>query len=206
MKDTKRVFGAYAAWEYAREIDDLNKMSEKGWHLAKGGLYSNLFKKDESVQYRYQIDYNPKIEDKARYIETFREQGWEYINSTFNGWHYFKKVYDASLPAEQYEIYCDNQSLLEDMQGRWKKLAKCLGAVLGVTFVMELIATIRAFSVSSAILTGVLLLELILVIFGSFQMNKPKRADGIKKTGRTFTAMVIVLFAGLLAAVITLFI
>ena len=31
MKGYKRVFNVYSAWDYAREIEDLNKMSEKGW-------------------------------------------------------------------------------------------------------------------------------------------------------------------------------
>ena len=44
MKDTKRVFGAYAAWNYTREIDDLNRMSDNGWQLTKGGIFSNFYK------------------------------------------------------------------------------------------------------------------------------------------------------------------
>ena len=92
MKSTKCVFGVYSAWDYAREIEDLNKMSGKGWQLVKGGLLVNKYKKNDNVQYRYQLDYNTHIDDMGRYIETFREQGWEYVNSTIKGWHYFRKL------------------------------------------------------------------------------------------------------------------
>ena len=105
MGKYKRKFGFYSAWNYELEIEDLNKMSEQGWQLIRGGgLFSNKFKKNPDIQYRYQLDFQPSIEDKGRYIETFREQGWEYVNSTFNGWHYFRKLYDATKPEEEYEI------------------------------------------------------------------------------------------------------
>ena len=33
MKEYKRVWNVYAAWDYTREIEDLNKMSDNGWQL-----------------------------------------------------------------------------------------------------------------------------------------------------------------------------
>ena len=41
-------------------------MSEKGWQLIKGGLFSNYYKKNEDIRYRYQLDFNTKIEDMGR--------------------------------------------------------------------------------------------------------------------------------------------
>ncbi|MBQ8038670.1 MAG: DUF2812 domain-containing protein [Lachnospiraceae bacterium] len=118
MGKYKRKFGIYAAWNYELEVEDLNKMSERGWQLIKGGCFSNKFKKNPDIQYRYQLDFQPSIEDKGRYIETFREQGWEYVCSTFNGWHYFRKLYDATKPEEEYEIFTDVSSVKE-MNNRW---------------------------------------------------------------------------------------
>ena len=40
MKGYKRIIGMYSAWDYTREIEDLNKRSEQGWQLMKGGLFS----------------------------------------------------------------------------------------------------------------------------------------------------------------------
>lgn len=196
MKDTKRVFGMYAAWDYTHEIDDLNKMSEQGWQLVKGGLCSNLYKKNEDIRYKYQLDYNNHIDEMGRYIETFREQGWEYVNSTWNGWHYFRKLYDASKPADDYEIYNDNQSLIE-MQGKWKCLATGMSIALFLFFILEVIFDIRAFRIPTTILCAVLLIEAIMIGRGAFVMRNPKRA-GSKNKGRRITAAMIILWAGLL--------
>ena len=107
MGQYKRKFGIYSAWNYELEIEDLNRMSADGWQLIKGGgLFSNKFKRNTELQYRYQLDFQPNIEDKGRYIETFREQGWEYINSTFNGWHYFRKLF-SELFLDQLVIFRD---------------------------------------------------------------------------------------------------
>lgn len=125
MKMTKRSFKFYAAWEYEKEEADLNAASKAGWHLVKGGSFSSLFRRDESVQYVYQLDYSPRIQDIHRYKETFEEQGWEYISSTFNGWHYFCKLYQEGKAAEEYRIYTDRESLYE-MQNRWIKIATAL--------------------------------------------------------------------------------
>ena len=118
MKTRRKSHKAYGVWEYEREIEDLNQLSEQGWQLEQGGCYSSSFVKDEQVRYIYQLDYAPKIDDKDRYLSFFEEQGWEYINSTFNGWHYFRRPYHENMSEEETEIYTDKQSLVE-MQNRY---------------------------------------------------------------------------------------
>ncbi len=215
MNGTKRVFGVYSAWDYAREIEDLNRMSGKGWQLVKGGLLSNKFKKNDNVQYRYQLDFNKNIDDMGRYIETFREQGWEYVNSTINGWHYFRKIYDSSLPQEEYEIYCDNQSLKE-MQNNWKKMAVRMSVVLGIAFLLELFAAIRDFNLTSISLCVTLFIEFVMLLRGVIVMCKPQRtteeapdaANNIDKKvfgGHRITIMFVILFAGLALSIAGLF-
>ncbi len=125
MKATKRSYKLYAAWEYEKEEEDLNASSEEGWQLVKGGSFSSTFRKDGSIHYVYQLDYTPHIKDPIRYKEMFAEQGWEYINSTFNGWHYFRKTYEEGINREDYKIYTDKESLYK-MQNRWVNLAKVL--------------------------------------------------------------------------------
>lgn len=121
-KKTKRTFKMFAAWDYEFEEKEFNRMSEQGWQLINGGSFSQKYEYDDSVIYRYQIDYNKDIEDMARYEETFRDAGWERVNSTFNGWHVFRKAYDPSLPEEEYEIYTDEQSR-NDMLARWRRIS-----------------------------------------------------------------------------------
>ncbi len=180
MKTTKRVFGIYAAWEYAREVEALNKQSDKGWQLTKGGLFSNKFKFNNSLKYRYQLDYNTNIEDLGRYIETFREQGWEYVNSTWNGWHYFRKLYDPSLPESEYEIYNDSDSLNE-MQGRWGKAALCILGLLCVAAIMMTILLLRSFRLPSLLILIGLLFEIIVIGRGTYCMRKSQKANGKKR-------------------------
>ena len=106
-------------------------MSEQGWQLIRGGAISSRFKREEGVRYRYQLDYQPSIDDMPRYLETFQEQGWEYVSSSFNGWHYFRKLYDPAQPETAYEIFTDRASLRE-MNDRWSKLAGILAAIIGL--------------------------------------------------------------------------
>ena len=205
MKGYKRVFNIYAAWEYTREIEDLNKMSEKGWQLVKAGLISNYYKKNDSLRYRYQLDYNTKIEDMGRYIETFREQGWEYVNSTINGWHYFRKLYDAALPNDDFEIYNDSESLKE-MQKKWQKAAVRMFFILIACCILEIFNAIRTQSMVAAVLSGILFLESIVIGCGVYVLRNPQRADGHKRHWNGMPAFFLILMAGFAAVFILMFI
>ncbi|WKY43506.1 DUF2812 domain-containing protein [Eubacteriaceae bacterium ES2] len=118
----KTSYRVYAAWNYDKEENDLDELSQKGWQLEKGGCFHSKFVKDESVTYRHRIDFNPVIlkssEEKERYVESFEEQGWEYVNNTFNGWAYFRKIVVENSLASEYEIYSDQQSYY-GMLSRW---------------------------------------------------------------------------------------
>ena len=59
----KKSFSMYPAWSYQKEIDVLNRQSELGWQLIRGGNYLHTYKKNSDVQYRYQLDYTGKVED-----------------------------------------------------------------------------------------------------------------------------------------------
>ena len=197
MGNYKTVHRMYAAWNYQREIDDLNEMSQKGWQLVKGGLFSSRFKKDESVKYRYQLDYQPKIDDRPRYIESFREFGWEYINSTFNGWHYFRKAYDPSLPEEEYEIFTDRASLKE-MNGRWAKLGIAALVISSVIFALELV-----FMIIQPMLPTLLMLISYAVILAAFirgivVMKNPDRSKSSKFDRALIVVFFLVLIGGIL--------
>lgn len=125
--NTKRKLSlrAYAAWNYDKEENDLDRYSQNGWQLIKGGCFHSVFEKDNSVCYRNRIDFNPKIlsdkNEKERYINSFEEMGWKFINVTFNGWCYFKKLCSETSNEVDYEIYSDKASYVE-MLKRWMKL------------------------------------------------------------------------------------
>lgn len=141
-KQYKRIFSMYPAWGYQKMIEEFNKQSQQGWQLIRGGDFFNKFKKNFDVQYRYQMDYPGKVEDLGRYIETFREQGWEYVNSTMTGWSFFRKPWDPSLPEEQYEIFTDQLSLRQ-MINRWVKVVSVLAVIIAVLFTYFTVCFIR---------------------------------------------------------------
>ena len=136
----KYSFALHSAWNYQNEVEEMDKYSENGWQLVKAALFHRKYVKNEKIRYRYQLDFR-RIEDKGRYIETFREQGWEYVDSTINGWHYFRKIYDPSLPEEEYEIFTDRESF-NAMKKNWARIAlviAILGGIMALIYGIKLI-------------------------------------------------------------------
>ena len=185
----------YSAWNYGKEIEDLNKASEQGWQLVKGGSFHSRFEKNPDLQYRYQIDFG-KIENMGLYIETFREQGWEYINSTFNGWHYFRKIYDPSLPEEAYEIFTDRESLHE-MNSRWARLALIVGGVIGLFAIYNLIQMIRMPELPRLALLLTFAVESAVLIRGGLIMHDPDSGRIHRRDGALLAVFFAVVVIGL---------
>ena len=190
--ETKTSFKMYSAWNYQKEIEDLNKASLEGWQLKKGGGFHSTFVKNPDVCYRYQLDYG-RIDDMGRYIETFREQGWEYVNSTFNGWHYLRKLYDPSLPEEAYEIFTDRQSL-QEMNRRWARLALIIGLILAAFAVFWAVRVIMEPNWPRILRLITFGFESGVLIFGSLVMMNPDA----KKSRRGDNLFVVLFVVGIL--------
>ena len=69
-KQIKHTHKVYSAWNYEKEIEDLNKASEEGGQLVKGGSFGSKFERNPNMQYRYQLDFR-RVENMGRYIETY---------------------------------------------------------------------------------------------------------------------------------------
>ena len=186
----------YTAWNYEKEIEDLNKQSEKGWQLVHGGMFGSRFKFDDSVCYRYQIDYRPKIEEKGRYIDTFRDSGWEYVNSTANGWHYFRKVYDPTRPDEEYEIFTDRESLKE-MNNRWAKLAIVVCVLLGLSLVPSIIRVIIHPILPAVVQAIAFAVEFAILLRGAIIMKNPDSRKNRKGDSAAFSIFIICVLVAL---------
>lgn len=184
----------YSAWNYEKEVEDLNKASEQGWQLVRGGCFHSRFVKNPGIQYRYQVDFR-RIEDMGRYIETFREQGWEYINSTFNGWHYFRKLYDPTLPEEAYEIFTDRESLHE-MNNRWARIALGIGIALALFAVLYCIKLIRQPNLPSLIQVLTFAIESVVLLRGWSIMRKPGSNRSRRGDSLFITVFFIVILLG----------
>lgn len=197
-KNTKRTHKIYAAWNYEREIEDLNRASEQGWQLVKAGLFSCRYVKNPELRYRYQLDYR-QVEDMGRYLETFREQGWEYVCSTFNGWHYFRKPYDPALPEEAYEIFTDRESVRE-MNGRWSRVALTIGILLLGLAVPYGIRVIEQPSLLSWIQFLPILIESAVLLRGWSIMRSPTASRNRKGSSAWFAVFFAVILLGLVGS------
>ena len=198
-KDRKSSWRAYTAWDYEKELEDLDKASREGWQLVRGGCFHNKFVKNPAVRYRYQLDFG-RIEDMGRYIETFREQGWEYVNSTFNGWHYFRKAWDPALPDSAYEIYTERSGLPE-MEKRWTRIAGIVGMVLLGFAGFWLWSTIRRFQLPNLIMTLMLAVEAGFLLRGWYIMRSPNSPRKRGGESRLFALLLAVILLGSAAAI-----
>lgn len=191
MKDRVKRYKIYAAWEYEKEEKELDEASKKGLQLIKGGCFHSEFKRDNSVRYIYQLDYNTGIKDFARYKEIFEEQGWEYINSTFNGWHYFRKPYKENMEEYEKKIYTDTESLNE-MQNRWLSIMQILAGIYAVMTIVYLINGATQ-SLSSLFIEGIMFGLLSITMGLGARSIKRKRAG--KESGFTLPLQWILLIA-----------
>lgn len=196
-RQTKRSWKVYAAWDYRKEIENLNKASKQGWQLAKGGCFSSRFVKNPDVRYRYQLDFQ-KVSDMGRYIETFREQGWEYVSSTFNGWHFFRKLYDPALPEEAYEIFTDRESLRE-MHRRWARVALIIGAVIAAFALLWAVRMVQVPKLPTLVQLLLFVFEAVTLLWGGFLVRKSdaghRRRSGTPSVA-VFLAVVLLGTAG----------
>ena len=187
MKQYKKKYNVYSAWNYEQEVLDLNAMSEKGWQLVCGKSFSHKYNYNPQVCYRYQLDYQPNLSEMGRYLETYREQGWEFINKTFNGWYYFRKVYDPSLTEDRYELYTDRTSLKE-MNGRWAKIATLLSVILGAFFLFWMIRLFHRPCLPFLVSALTFGIEFAVMLRGALLMHNPDKPKA-HKADCVFTAL-----------------
>ena len=201
-KKTKRTFKFFAAWDYEFEEQEFNRMSEQGWQLTRGGSFTQKYEYDDSVIYRYQLDYNNEVKDMARYDETFRDAGWERVNSTANDWHIFRKAYDPQKPDEEYEIYTDEASRVE-MLKRWRNVCYIFFCILPI----NIFNSLRIMDTSDAGFIGVGLILACGLVMGMLiagLLNINRMIQGKKNTRpypmKFFLTLLFLLLAALLIA------
>lgn len=203
----KRKFGIYTAWNYDKEEDKINSMAIKGWQLKKGGSFHHTYERSK-INYRYKLDFNTNAkfnnEEYRRYLTFYEDQGWELINSTFNGWFYFRKPYEEGLSEEEYEIYTDNDSL-KDMLSRWISIAR----ILQIFFLILLISNLVHFVIEKRTFNGLTVLS---VFFGIlfFQTGitsmKRKSVQIDYRSSRSNNFIATLLFFGMFISYVLMFV
>lgn len=182
-KKRKTIATGFALWEYNEEERFLNNKSAQGLQLLVGRCFNCVFEEDSSVRYTYQLDFNPGKNNDERYIELFAEQGWKYVNSTWNGWHYFKKPYQqgqqdarGNVVTEE-RIYTDSTSRAE-MESRWIMLARFLMIFYALLVPFYLIGSIRLHSIAFALFGLDFLIFGLTVAIGVKQHVRKNREPG----------------------------
>lgn len=200
MKEKRMIkHRQFFIWNYDEEMKYLDKMSEEGWQLVYKKAFHSEFVKDESVTYKYQIDYNNDENDKQRYLEMFSEQGWENIDSKTGQKCYFRKKYDETLPKEEYEIYTDKETK-KQMFSDWLKFIRIIlciyivGAILNFSTAAMAIA-IRSENLINEIIKLVLNLSII-GLMGCGYINIKRVINDKKKLPKLILVVLIVLLLG----------
>ena len=112
MKETKTVCHIFDASAFDEELGFLNEMSEKGWQLSDMDMrwFSQKYVWDDSVVYRYAIDYQDlSVGEFKQYRAEFEDQGWSFVTHR-GSWYFFRKPYDPGLLEDEYLIYTDDHS------------------------------------------------------------------------------------------------
>lgn len=183
MKETKRTWNFYSAWNWQQEIDDLNAQSDAGWQLMHGGLFGSRFKYQPHVRYRYQLDFPGKIDEMPRYLEIFREQGWEFVNKTVNGWYYFRKPYDPAADDSAYEINTDRASI-DAMAGRWVKIGTIFSVIMGIMLLLLAVMLVLHPTLAMASLLLAMLPMFIMMVRGIVLIRREDKKRTIRHDGK----------------------
>lgn len=188
-KDIKRIILTNPVWEIEKVIKICNEQSKDGFQLEKVKVIGkSLFKKDTNKRYVYCVDFNLATMKKGKkredYLEMFREQGWEFVDKTFNGFSFFRKEYKEELTNEDYEIYTDYESFKEF----YSRIEKLLKTLLSIFIPVELLAIIcfiicavidelsiiETLIVPLVITIGILLPGILFLSYGLMKIRKKK--------------------------------
>lgn len=105
-KVLKRFFGLADFLEEQRFLEEQHR---QGWKFLKfEGLRKYAFKRCESEEYIYRLDFNENNQDEESYLLIFNDCGWEYIMK-YQTWYYFRKE-KSLLNDTDNEIFSDNDS------------------------------------------------------------------------------------------------
>ena len=107
MRQFKKEFKLWFAWDSARIEEYLEEMSAQGWHVvqADGMLVGFLFERGEPKRVRYCMDY--QRQERGEYRQIFADAGWTLLQKSM-GWYIWSKEYETERP----DIYTDVDSLI----------------------------------------------------------------------------------------------
>ena len=113
MKEIKKEFRWFWAWNDEKEEQWLTEMAQQGWHLLSPGVFGvYTFERGTPRNVVYRLDFKTVGKDMEDYLQLFADDGWEHLGA-MGGWQYFRK---ESIEGEVPEIYTDNASKIQKYQ------------------------------------------------------------------------------------------
>ena len=191
-KQYKTTWNKY--WGAAERLRALDRASRAGWQLVKFGGLSIHYEKDSTVRYRYQMDCR-SVNDWERYLEFFREQGWEHVWSSLDGEHYFRKRWNPSLPEKAYELFTDPESR-QQFRSRLSKGALFCCILYAINVVLCGFILLKHYSTSN-------LCRALCWVFGSavwgWRVWNTRHPDPARKIGPVWRFVLVLLALALIA-------
>jgi len=171
MKEKKRVFKLFWAWQDEEEEKWLSKMAEEGWHLKKGPwIYT--FGKGEPENAIYKLDFNRTSQkDRDEYLTLFQDAGWEHITE-YMSWHYFKSNKERVIYPD---IYSDKESKIQKYKTMLAMETLLLAAIIIIASAIIFPSTQEYFYIVKWIYSILILLLLFVVIRLFYKIRKIKR-------------------------------
>lgn len=138
-EETVKKYKLFFVTDMDEEADYLHKMSLQGLHFKQKKGMQYLFVKGQPGNYFYHLGYYEKDKhDPQRYVENYREAGWEDIyqeKGEFDGvWHCFRTL---CVDGEEVHIFSDRESriaLYKRLRTSWRSLL----AMIFICFVFVL--------------------------------------------------------------------
>jgi len=113
MKEIKKEFKWFWAWNDEKEEQWLTEMAQQGWHLQSPCVFgAYTFEKGVPRNVVYRLDFKTVGKDMDDYLQLFADGGWEHLGA-MGGWQYFRK---EAVEGEAVEIYTDNASKIQKYQ------------------------------------------------------------------------------------------
>lgn len=115
MLNIKKIKKNFYISDFEEEQNFLSSLHNDGWRLKniKGKTY--FLEKCDKEDFIYQIDFNPKKQEKDVYVQLFTDFGWKFITEQ-NGRFYFSK------PVTQ----CNDDNIFSDRETKIEMCRKIL--------------------------------------------------------------------------------
>lgn len=158
----KTCYRIYYVWEWEKEEEWLNTMSQEGWQLIKASIGKYVFESGDSGAYTYRLELLDKSlhsEESTSYLNFLKETGIEMVGKCRN-WIYLRsKTSEGNFMPNNRTLYKLSHLLkIQDILNKTRNSTIVLIAVaITALLVLEMQDTSRAIDFFRGFCTGIVL-------------------------------------------------